>query len=314
MFAGGVNRGCRPRVFHALSMGPGGERAYGSIVRDAADATRPGVTLGARRSGGTADAADLNSAARKGVRVRISAPAPRAARGCPSARPALMLELDLRLAWRAAAPGSDVGPRSSASRPSPCRPPIPRSTLVRLDHRARGVRGLRSRHASAQGRGLERDSERPRPVRAATAYRLPRTQRPGPKVAMTGRRRGGSRSAYGYTLQTHPTGASDPRPAQRTMPPMVGWADALTSVGSSPVRRANLGRAPRTAGLRPAPAPPSVVRSGLPPGGSRRVCRGAAGRGPALVSARPSIGLPFDENPAGSADLPTRRRVVRARH
>ena len=34
------------------------------------------ATLASRRSGGTADAADLNSAARKGVRVRISAPAP----------------------------------------------------------------------------------------------------------------------------------------------------------------------------------------------------------------------------------------------
>ena len=43
------------------------------------DVPRPrarALRLATRRSGGTADAADLNSAARKGVRVRISAPAP----------------------------------------------------------------------------------------------------------------------------------------------------------------------------------------------------------------------------------------------
>ncbi len=67
----------RPRVFHAGSMAATIRGLYGPIVRAANRRRGPGATLGGRRSGGTADAADLNSAARKGVRVRISAPAPR---------------------------------------------------------------------------------------------------------------------------------------------------------------------------------------------------------------------------------------------
>ena len=75
--------------------GPGGPRCRRGGPHDAHLSRRPfevsrdahpgssrvvasrSATLRVRRSGGMADAADLNSAARKGVRVRISAPAPR---------------------------------------------------------------------------------------------------------------------------------------------------------------------------------------------------------------------------------------------
>ena len=53
-----------------------GDRAGQPTHDGTGRAARGSATLGPRRSGGTADAADLNSAARKGVRVRISAPAP----------------------------------------------------------------------------------------------------------------------------------------------------------------------------------------------------------------------------------------------
>ena len=67
------------------------------------------LPLATRRSGGTADAADLNSAARKGVRVRISAPAPTTAIAMAPATPRTI---------RSGTVSSTVGNGGGSGRPS----------------------------------------------------------------------------------------------------------------------------------------------------------------------------------------------------
>ena len=111
------------------------------------------ATLGLRRSGGTADAADLNSAARKGVRVRISAPAPRVPwdsdrvsrgrqRGCAVRHrrgPVGPLPLRRGLgAQQPFVPPADVGFRLALSRRRGRR--IPTGFTLRSADRARGAR------------------------------------------------------------------------------------------------------------------------------------------------------------------------------
>ena len=74
--AGWIQRG-RPRSTRSSSTDrPSRLRSRRGRSGRIARGGRAAATLDGRRSGGTADAAVLNTAARKGVRVRISAPAP----------------------------------------------------------------------------------------------------------------------------------------------------------------------------------------------------------------------------------------------